>query len=214
LASIRPTWNCSNEKEATVNLHEAIYQRRAVRHFRPEEVEVEAVQRLLEAAVQAPSVLNQQPWAFGVFHGRQRLEAWSDRAKGHLLATFPTTMELHLHTEEFYSRDEYNVFHGADTLIVIYATKGREKPEEQCFLAAQNLMLAASDLGLGTCPIGYVRSWLNLPEIKRELGVPDHYTAVFPVVVGYPAGEPEAVPRRPPEIVSWQWGEPQAVAAR
>lgn len=188
-----------------MDLNEAIYQRRAVRRFRDEEVEAAAVQRLLDAAAQAPSVLNQQAWAFGVFHGRKRLESFSERAKWHLLATYPSTMELHMRTEEFYSREEYNVFHGADTLIVIYATKGRENPEEQCFLAAQNLMLAAHGLGLGTCPVGYVRSWLNLPEVKRELGVPDHYTAVFPVVVGYPAGETAAPPRRPPEIVSWQW---------
>jgi nitroreductase len=196
-----------------MDLNEAIYQRRAVRQYRVQAVEPEAVRRVLEAAVQAPSTLNQQPWAFAVIHGRARLEELSARVKAHLLATFPTTLELHLRTQDFYARDDYNVFHGADTLIVIYATHGREHPEEDCCLAAQNLMLAAHGLGLGTCPVGFVRSWLNRPEIKRELRVPDDYTAVFPVVLGHPASQPTSPPRRPPEIVSWEWSDLQ-VAGR
>jgi nitroreductase len=196
-----------------MDLNEAIYQRRAVRQYRAQAVEREAVRRVLEAAVQAPSTLNQQPWAFAVIHGRKRLEELAARAKAHLLATFPTTLELHLRTQDYYAREEHDVFHGADTLIVIYATHGREHPEEDCCLAAQNLMLAAHGLGLGTCPVGFVRSWLNRPEIKRELGVPDDYTAVFPVVLGYPASQPHTPPRRPPEIVSWEWSDLQVATA-
>jgi nitroreductase len=80
-------------------------------------------------------------------------------------------------------------------------------PNEDCCLAAENLMLAAYGLGLGTCPIGYARPWFDLLETKRELDVPEHYAAVFPVVVGYPAGVPEPTPREEPNVVSWKWEE-------
>lgn len=187
-----------------IDLGDAIFHRRAVRRYTGQEVEPELVRQLLLAAVQAPSTLNQQPWAFGVFHGRRRLSEYSERAKHYLVLTFPTTFELRLRSE-LYGNPDYDLFHGADTLIVIYATHGRMHPNEECCLAAENLMLAAYGLGLGSCPIGFVQPWLDRPEIKREFGVREDYTAVFPVVVGYPAETPAAVPRNDPQVVSWQW---------
>lgn len=192
---------------------DAIFQRRAVRRYSDREPEPETVGKLLLAAVQAPSAMNQQPWVFGVFHGHERLRTYSERAKEYLVATYPTRMELHSRSE-LYEDPAYDLFHGADTLIVIYAKSGRLHPNEDCCLAAENLMLAAHGMGLGTCPIGFARPWLDLWEIKRELGVPEHYAAVFPVVVGYPAGPTPSPPREEPEIVSWRWDrrEPRAPA--
>jgi hypothetical protein len=62
-------------------------------------------------------------------------------------------------------------------------------------------------MGLVTCPIGYARPWLDLLETKRELEVPEHYAAVFPVVLGYPAIQPNPTPREEPNVVSWKWDE-------
>jgi nitroreductase len=188
------------------SLADAIFHRRAVRAYSDREVERETVLKLLAAAVQAPSAMNQQPWAFGVFHGRKRLRDISDRAKRHLVATYPTNFELHSRSE-LYENPVYDLFHGANTLIVIYATSGRLHPNEDCCLAAENLMLAAYGMGLGTCPIGFARPWLDLLETKRFLNVPEHYAAVFPVVVGYPVGTTAPTPREEPEIVSWKWDE-------
>lgn len=189
---------------ADVGLTDAIFQRRAVRSYSPRPVEADTVQKLLLAAVQAPSAMNQQPWVFAVFHGRKRLLEYSERAKRHLVATYPATFELHSRSE-LYEDPAYDVFHGANTLIVIYATAGRLNPNEDCCLAAENLMLAAYGMGLGTCPIGFARPWLDLMETKRELDVPEHYHAVFPVVVGYPAASSKPTPRNAPLVVSWKW---------
>jgi nitroreductase len=65
-------------------------------------------------------------------------------------------------------------------------------------------MLAAHATGLGTCPIGFARSWLNLARTKRALAIPLNYTVVFPVIVGYPKGAMPPVVRREPEIVVWR----------
>ena len=197
----------NNALQTQVGLSDAIFLRRAVRRFSSRDVTAETVQQLLVAAVQAPSAMNQQPWAFGVFHGRRRLHDYSERAKLHLVATYPTTFDLHSRSE-LYENPAYDLFHGANVLIVIYATAGRLHPNEDCCLAAENLMLAAYGLGLGTCPIGYARPWFDLRETKQDLGVPEHYTAIFPVVVGYPAGETEPTGRDEPNIVSWKWDEP------
>jgi hypothetical protein len=78
----------------------------------------------------------------------------------------------------------YNIFYNAGTLVVICAKPGGLNPAEDCCLAAQNLMLAAHAAGLGTCPIGFARPWLNLSETKKELALPGDFEAVCPLIVG------------------------------
>ena len=185
-----------------MDLMEAIYHRRAVRAYTDRPVEPATVMELLRAAVQAPSGRNEQPWEFGVFQGRQRLEEFSARAKHHLVQSLPPFFEAHPEIES-YAEHHRNIFHGAGTLIVIYAVDNRNHNAQDCCLAAQNLMLAAQGLGLGTCPIAHARRWLNLPDVKSELGIPQNLVAIFSVVVGYPAGKPPDPPRREPEVVSW-----------
>lgn len=185
-----------------MDLMQAIYHRRAVRHYTDVPVHPAIIRDLLRAATQAPSALNQQPWAFAVLCGRERLTGYSDRAKAYLLPLLPHLISLHQRADLLDS-DEYNVFHHAGTLVVIYAKPAPHHPADDCYLAAQNLMLAAHGLGLGTCPIGFARPWLNLPEIKAELGVPSSYSCIMPLVVGWPAEIPAAPPREEAEIVCW-----------
>jgi len=186
-----------------MELTDAIYQRRAVRHYTPDPVPTTALELLLKAALHAPSAVNQQPWAFGIVRGQDLLAEMSERAKVYMLAHLPHDLAMHHLSDEF-SRPGFNVFHHAGTLVVIYAKPAKFDPIEDCCLAAQNLMLAAHGLGLGSCPIGFARRWLDLPEIKNELGVPVRYAAVMPIVVGWPAGPTPPVPRREPEIVCWR----------
>ena len=67
--------------QTEMGIADAIFHRRAVRHYSDCTVEPETVEKLLAATVQAPSAMNQQPWVFGVFHGHGRLRGYSERAK-------------------------------------------------------------------------------------------------------------------------------------
>jgi nitroreductase len=78
------------------------------------------------------------------------------------------------------------------------------KGKGDCCLAAQNLMLTAHALGLGTCWIGFSQPLLNSTEFKTELGIPSEYIAVAPLIVGYSEISPAKVSRKPPEILVWQ----------
>ena len=181
---------------------EAIRSRRAVRDYTEKPVPRDVIESLLEAAVLAPSAMNQRPWAFAVLCGRERLQDYSNRAKAVLVSAAAHDARW-ADKLAFINRPEFDFFYNANTLIVIYAKPGGLNPAEDCCLAAENLMLAATSLGLATCPIGLARPWLDLPETKRELGVPVAYSAVMPLIAGYPAGDTPAVPRNPVEIVTW-----------
>lgn len=187
----------------SMELMEAIYKRRAVRAYTDRNLDREIVMQLIRAAIQAPSAMNDQPWAFAVVQNRELLKQCSDRAKAHLLATVDARSPLGA-LRDTLANPEFGIFYGAGTLIVICAKPEGLNPAEDCCLAAQNLMLAACGLGLGTCPIGLARPWLSLPEVKHELGIPPAYQPVFPIIVGFPREEAPPVPRHEPEIVTWR----------
>lgn len=186
-----------------MELMDAIYRRRAIRSFTDRRVEKATVEILIKAAVQAPSAINQQPWAFAVIQDRTLLAAWSDQVKVHLLKVLAPESPLYQH-RDMLTNPGFNVFYDAGTLLIIFAKSQALNGDEDCCLAAQNLMLAAYGMGLDTCPIGFARPWLNLPEVSRQLGIPSTYHAVFPVIVGYSRGEAAPVTRRDPDILFWK----------
>ena len=188
-----------------MDVMEAIYNRRAVRAYTDRPVDRTTVEALIKAAIQAPSSMNEQPWAFGVIQDSKLLASWSKRIKAYVLKRLKPDSPLAKY-RDMIADPEYHVFHRAGTLIMICARPDTHNGEEDCSLAAQNLMLASCAMGLGTCPIGFARPWLNQARIKRTINIPGDNIPVFPVVVGYPAGETPPVQRRAPEILFWSEG--------
>lgn len=182
-----------------MNVNEAIYNRRAVRDYTGEPVDDEAIRAVIDAAIQAPSGMNRQPWAFVVVRNRALLDAYSQRAKDFIQATESAdTVIAQLHAE--LSSPDFNIFRNAPALIVICAIEGDTMAIQDCCLAAQNLMLAAYANGLGTCWIGPAESWLRQPDVKHDLRIPSHHIPVAPIIIGTPRGQPPAPGRHAPHI--------------
>jgi len=182
---------------------DAIYRRRATRAFTTELVDKSTIETLLRAAVHAPTAMHLEPWAFVVVQDRALLKRLSDRAKA--LALTPRGAEHRgLAGSPLLADPAYDIFHGAGTLVVICAKPMGSFVVADCWLAAQNLMIAALSLGLATCPIGFALPALADPEVKVELGIPPDVTAVAPIVVGVAAETPAPTSRRDPEILSWK----------
>jgi nitroreductase len=188
-----------------MELMDAILTRRSVRSFTSRPVAKEAIGELIRAATWAPSAVNQQPWAFVVIRNARRLDEYSERAKQYMLAKLPGMLSMHRRAEAL-ADPGYHALHHAPVLVIIYAKPAQYDPARDCCMAAQNLLLAAHGLGLGTCPVGFVRPWLDLPEIKREMDVPESYFAVMPIAIGWPNGQPEAPPRQAPDVITWDEG--------
>ena len=173
---------------------ESIFSRTSVRSYSAEKIGRSTLQKLLDAAVRAPSAMHLEPCAFVVISDRALLRALSDRAK-------PLFLEKLHHAPASFSDPEFDVFHGAGTLIVICA-KPSAFSEADCWLAAENLMIAACSMGLGSCVIGSSVDAINLS--KTELGIPAEFEAVAPVVIGHPAAKTEPSSRKPPNILAWR----------
>lgn len=183
---------------------EAIYLRRAVRAFTSEAVEKELIESLIDAAVHAPNAMDKQRWAFVVVRDRALMRRISTEATTLTLRTIGSNPDLRPFVDMLSSPD-LNIFYDAPVLIIICATEDDRFVEQDCCLAAQNLMLAACAKGLGTCWIGFAEAWLNRPEAKKELGIPATFRPIAPVVLGYAQAQPNAPERHRPDTI---WIEP------
>lgn len=198
--------------ERPVTALDAIFTRRSVRAYTPQKIEKSTVRALLDAAVQAPTALHAEPWAFAVVQDVATLRRISDRAKGSWATEAAHYRELHTQADaamsaafaERFARPDFCIFYDASTLIVICARPHGPFVAADCWLAAENLMLAASALGLGTCCIGSALPALNSPETKSELGIPPDVEAIAPIIVGAPSGPAAEALRRDPQILCWK----------
>lgn len=182
-----------------MELKQAIYGRRSVREFTTAPVGRDMLLALIDAAVQAPSAVNQQPWAFCVVEDKSLLTHISHEAKAYMLATTPAALMSH-HFSDVLGNADFDIFYHAPALILVSSVVESPWAVENCALAAENLMLAAYGLGLGTCWIGFAQAWLGTPAGKTALGLPQTYVPVAPIIVGHPKSAPPAVPRREPQI--------------
>lgn len=182
-----------------MELMDVLSSRRAVRDFSGDKLVRPVIERLIGAAILAPSAMNLQPWAFAALLDPERIQSCADRATKWLI-DHPAETGFGDAGLEILKRPGYNLFHHAPALVMVMAQSTAAQAMEDCCLAAQNLMLAARDEGIGSCWIGFARPWLNLSAIKKELALPDGYQVVAPIILGRPRVWPESHGRKPAEI--------------
>jgi nitroreductase len=198
-------------QERPLSALDAIFMRRSVRAYAAQSLDEPTIRALLDAAVQAPTALHSEPWAFVVVQDRTTLKRISDRAKGSWGKEAAHYRDLHRGVDaalastfaERVASPDFCVFYDAGTLIAIGARPLAPFVAADCWLAAENLMLAACALGLDTCCIGSAVPALNSPDTKSELGIPSDVEIIAPIIVGVSREPVAGVSRRNPTIVSW-----------
>jgi len=183
-----------------MNVFAAIYGRRAIRDFEGRTPGRGLLTDVVTDAVQAPSSVNRQAWAFTILTDRARLEEAAREAKAHALANMPAQTPDEL--RRFLADPDFHIFYNAPALIVISATLPDPMVAEDCCLAAQTLMLSAYARGLGTCWIGFAEGWIRSEEGKRRLGIPAGHIPVAPLIVGHPRERPAPTGRKAP-VIDW-----------
>ena len=167
----------------------AIFGRRAVREYEEKQVPEKIIKELLEAGAMAPSAMDAKPCRFLVITDRETIRRLSDKAKDALGALgvagrFAERLKL----------KEDVIFYGAPLLILIFAEKGDR--ETDCALAAQNMMLMAYDLGLGSCYIGLAGALRKDRRLLSELGARESQELYGQLIFGYPKKWPEPKTRK------------------
>jgi len=182
-----------------MDLKEAIYTRRSTREYTTQPVDDKTIRELIDAAIQAPSAVNQQPWSFCVIRDRSVLSRISRHAKTHMLKTTPVGLMSH-HFSAILNDANFDIFYGAPVLILISIVAEMSWATEDAALAAENLMLAARGAGLGSCWIGFAQGYLATGEGKAALNLPPACQPVAPIIVGHPKAAPAPVPRKEPDV--------------
>ncbi|MDY7019153.1 MAG: nitroreductase family protein [Chloroflexota bacterium] len=175
---------------------EAIKTRRSIRRYRPEHVDEDKINAVIEAARWAPSWGNTQCWKFIVVKG--------EAVKSQLAETLASWNPVR----------STSAIKQAPVVIVACAELGKSGFKEgvpstnkgdwymfDTALAMQNLVLAAHSLGLGTVHVGA----FDAQEVARILEVPQGTVVVEMTPLGYPEREGKAPPRKElSEIVSYE----------
>ena len=162
-----------------MDLFEAIEKRTSVRSYSDKPVSKDLLEKLVDAGRRAPTGRNVQPWEFIVFTGldkRQRIAKITNFGK--FLAETPAC-------------------------IAVYSQDTKYFLEDGC-AAVENILLAATALGLGSCWIaGDKKPYVK--DIDSILGVPDGYKLVALLAIGYSKKTVTATEKRPLEnVIHWE----------
>ena len=190
-----------------MNTFEAIGARRSIRKFKSDSIDRQTIERLLDAAVLAPSAKNSQPWRFTVVTEAQRSEFVDIIRKGvaNREAEGVETGTIQWSLQCIEQAPVTILVHNTDG---IHPWKARAEHEswwdvatvQSVGAAIQNMLLAAIDLGLGSVWIADV--WDAYPEINAWLGTDAQLVSA--VSFGVSDVDPPVPTRKPMEdIVRW-----------
>ena len=171
-----------------MDAYTAILTRSSVRNYLNKAIARNQIDRLINAAIHAPSAANRQEWHFTVITDQSLLDKISNDAKSFMTHTRPIELPETLYDK--LQRENFNIFYNAPLLIVISGELGKPWMAEECALAAQNMMLLAHADGLGSCWIGLGQPYLATQEGKDLLDLPPLYYPFAPVVFGHPSEVP------------------------
>ncbi|MCK4745996.1 MAG: nitroreductase family protein [Bacteroidales bacterium] len=166
-----------------------ILDRRSIRRFTDQRIDNKIIEKLLLAAMYAPSAVNKQPWHFVVVDRRDMLDRF---------------MEIHP-----YAGMLQTASHG----IVICGDEILQHDDGywvvDCGAATQNLLLAAHTLGLGSCWVGLHPREGRKASFSELLELPEHVKPFALVALGYP-DERKLRPERfhPNKVKLNGWGHP------
>ncbi|ADH85263.1 nitroreductase family protein [Desulfurivibrio alkaliphilus] len=156
---------------------EAIYRRRSVREFTPEEVSPDELQEIVRAGIWAPSGLNNQPWRFVLIRAEETRARLAELTK--------------------YSR----IVLAAPALIAVFLDQGAMydpvKDQQAAGACIQNMLLAAEALGLGAVWLGQILH--NKDKVRQELDLDDHLDLMAVIALGRPEPKDRRSQRKPLE---------------
>nr|WP_321466182.1 nitroreductase family protein [uncultured Desulfobulbus sp.] len=152
----------------------SLFSRRSIRTYSGEAIAEGLIKDLLEAAMAAPSAMAKNPWHFLVLQSRETIDTLAGcLPNGKMLA-------------------------GAAAALLVCGDINQAHDKELSFLlqdtsaAIENMLLAASMLGLGACWLGIHPRQERMAAVSKAFNLPENIIPVAGISLGWPAEEKEA----------------------
>ena len=190
LASDKATVDKSADAHQSVNAEQAVLDniatRTSVRDYEARPVEKEKIDKMLRAAMAAPTAMNKQPWHFVVVDQRNVLDALAGaNPYAKMLKKAPLAIVVCGNTDK--------MIEGG----------GRDFWIQDASAATENLLLAAHAMGLGAVWTGAYPSEERCISISKVLSLSDNLIPLNMIVVGYPAEQPQPKQKFKEENISY-----------
>lgn len=171
---------------------EAIMSRRSIRAYKPDQIKPEELDVILKCAINAPSAMNRQPWEVRVIQDKALLDE--------MVAAFVESVKQSGDSAmvERVSTPGFNPIFNAPTFIIIAHDTNNHYGYSDCGMLAQNILLAAESMNIGTCTIGGFMNFLRSPAAKKyvdTMNLSEGYELHIGVAMGYKDQNPDAKPR-------------------
>ena len=171
------------------DVFEVIKNRRSVRAYKDEQVEDEKIEKILEAAIMAPTARGEAPWHFTVVQNKEVLEDINSSVHSILSNSGDEFLEA-------IAESDVNVMHNAPTVVFVSAKSDATNMQADCSAAIENMLLAAEGLDIGSCWLGLVAIYFSVEENLKKLHIPEGYTPLYGVALGYKVEPNEPNPRK------------------
>ena len=190
LASDKATVDKSADAQQSVNAEQVVLDniatRTSVRDYEARPVEKEKIEKMLRAAMAAPTAMNKQPWHFVVVDQRNVLDALAGaNPYAKMLKKAPLAIVVCGNTDK--------MIEGG----------GRDFWIQDASAATENLLLAAHAMGLGAVWTGAYPSEERCISISKVLSLSDNLIPLNMIVVGYPAEQPQPKQKFKEENISY-----------
>jgi nitroreductase len=156
----------------------AIKSRKSTRKYKNEQISEVELQTILEAAIQAPSANNMQPWNFTVIQDRDMISFISNKSKEVMLKS---DNEIIVKT----GKSSINIFYDAPTVIIVSGKEAVKSSLVDCSAAIENMLIATESIGLGSVWVGFVGFFFTLSDEVKRLNLPEGYKPFYAVAIGY-----------------------------
>ena len=206
----------------TARLVQLMASRRSCRNYSERPVDRSVLEDLVKIGTTAPSGTNCQNWTFTLFPDRTAVNEFGQRIGSFFKNLNRTAEKIWLRKAlkligkpalDNYYREYYQsvkdglkeweltgrdrLFHGATAVIVVATKPGGSCPMEDAVMAAQNILLAAHSMGLGTCLIGFAVEAIQYDRsIQQFLAIPASETVCSVIAIGYPEEKYESLTGR------------------
>ena len=186
-----------------------IMYRRSIRRFEEKQIAEDELEQILQAGMYAPSAGGRQGVIFAVCQEKEVNEKLGKIKRANSNPHMATATSYVSKEQPSIADDPkiINAFYDAPTVITMFAPRNFLFSVDDCAVAAENMMLMATSLGVGSCYIG--QGWTAFADpfgqkILKEWDIPDGYYAVMQLLLGYPRkgdNHPMAKPRKEKRIL-------------